>query len=121
MAGPRDCLPYDSDLPISRVAEAYRVHPQTLRLYERAGLLRPRRSAGNTRRYSTNDLERLDTILELTRRRGVNLAGVGLILRLLERIDELERRLEVSNDPTPIRSARRSIRVETADEDCARA
>lgn len=119
MAAARDPSPADSDLPISRVAETYRVHPQTLRLYERAGLLRPRRTAGNTRRYRSNDLERLDTILELTRRRGVNLAGVGLILRLFERIDELERRLEMSNDARPIRSARRLMRVETGDGDCA--
>ena len=63
-------------------------------MYERAGLLRPRRSTGNIRRYSDDDLERLNTILQLTRDRGINLAGVEMILELLERIDELERQIE---------------------------
>ena len=76
------------------MARAYGIHPQTLRLYERAGLLRPPRSTGNVRRYADDDLERLDTILQLTRDRGVNLAGVEMILQLLDRIDELERKLE---------------------------
>ena len=75
------------------MARAFGIHPQTLRLYERAGLLRPPRSTGNVRRYADDDLERLDTILQLTRDRGVNLAGVELILQLLDRIDELERKL----------------------------
>lgn len=78
---------------IGDVARAFGIHPQTLRLYERAGLLRPPRSAGNVRRYADDDLARLKTILQLTRDRGVNLAGVGMILQLLDRIDELERRL----------------------------
>ena len=76
---------------IGDVARAFGIHPQTLRLYERAGLLRPARSTGNVRRYADDDLERLETILRLTRDRGVNLAGVAMILRLLDRIDELER------------------------------
>jgi MerR family transcriptional regulator, heat shock protein HspR len=75
------------------VARAFGVHPQTLRLYERAGLLRPPRSTGNVRRYADDDLARLRTILQLTRDRGVNLAGVEMILQLLDRIEELERRL----------------------------
>lgn len=79
---------------IGDVARGFGIHPQTLRLYERAGLLRPRRSSGNVRRYADDDLERIDTILQLTRDRGVNLAGVAMILQLLERIEELERRLE---------------------------
>ena len=76
------------------MARAFGVHPQTLRIYERAGLLRPPRSTGNVRRYADHDLERLNTILQLTRDRRVNLAGVELILQLLDRIDELERKLE---------------------------
>jgi DNA-binding transcriptional MerR regulator len=82
------------DLPwrISRVAEAYDVHPQTLRIYERAGLLRPARSGGNTRLYSEDDLDRLATILDLTRRQKINLAGVRIILELTERVERLERR-----------------------------
>jgi MerR family transcriptional regulator/heat shock protein HspR len=73
------------------VARAFGVHPQTLRLYEKVGLLRPSRSGGNIRRYGDDDLERLSTILQLTRERGINLAGVEMILRLRDRIDELER------------------------------
>lgn len=79
---------------IGDVARAFRVHPQTLRLYEKAGLLRPRRSGGNIRRYADDDLERLSTILQLTRERGINLAGVEMILRLRDRIDELEREMK---------------------------
>jgi MerR family transcriptional regulator/heat shock protein HspR len=78
---------------IGDVARAFGIHPQTLRQYERAGLLRPFRSTGNVRRYADDDLERLNTILQLTRDRGVNLAGVEMILQLLDRIDELERKL----------------------------
>ena len=79
---------------ISWVAQRYRVHPQTLRLYEREGLLRPSRTRGNTRLYSAGDLERLETILGLTRDMGVNLAGVEVILRLRERLTELQRELD---------------------------
>ncbi|HEX5044037.1 MAG TPA: MerR family transcriptional regulator [Candidatus Polarisedimenticolaceae bacterium] len=78
---------------ISWVARRYRVHPQTLRLYEREGLLRPGRTRGNTRLYSALDLERLETILGLTRDMGVNLAGVEVILRLRDRVAELQREL----------------------------
>lgn len=78
---------------ISWVAQRYHVHPQTLRLYEREGLLRPSRTRGNTRLYSATDLERLETILGLTRDMGVNLAGVEVILRLKERLQELQREL----------------------------
>ncbi len=79
---------------ISYVSRAFHVHPQTLRLYERAGLLRPSRSKGNTRLYSKGDLERLEVILGLTRDMGVNLAGVEVVLRLRERLDELQGQLE---------------------------
>ena len=75
---------------ISAVAESYDVHPQTLRLYERAGLLNPFRSAGNTRYYSDSDLERLEMILTLTRDMGVNLAGVDVIIHLRERLERMQ-------------------------------
>jgi len=78
---------------ISYVSQRYGVHPQTLRQYERAGLLTPNRSKGNTRRYSWDDLERLENILGLTRDMGVNLAGVEIILRLRERVAELQHRV----------------------------
>jgi MerR family transcriptional regulator/heat shock protein HspR len=79
---------------ISAVADRYHIHPQTLRLYEREGLLTPSRTEGNTRLYSDEDLETLETILALTRDLGVNLAGVEVIMRLTDRIRELEAELE---------------------------
>ena len=75
---------------ISKVAERYEIHPQTLRLYEREGLLEPQRSAGNTRLYDEESLSRLETILTLTRDMGVNLAGVEVILRLQEQLHRSE-------------------------------
>jgi MerR family transcriptional regulator/heat shock protein HspR len=75
---------------ISAVAEKYGLHPQTLRLYEREGLLKPSRSEGNTRLYTPADLERLELILSLVRDLGVNLAGVEVILNMRERMDELQ-------------------------------
>ena len=75
---------------ISAVAELYDIHPQTLRLYEREGLLRPDRSDGNTRLYSSEDLERLAFILTLTRELGVNLAGVEVILNMRENMSRLQ-------------------------------
>lgn len=83
----------DSTYRISEVARVCRIHPQTLRLYERAGLIKPTRSTGNTRLYTKHDLERLHTILGLTRDMGVNLAGVEIILRLRERVTDLEARV----------------------------
>jgi MerR family transcriptional regulator/heat shock protein HspR len=84
---------------ISAVAEQYEIHPQTLRLYEREGLLRPSRSEGNTRLYTDRDLERLEVILHLTRDLGVNLAGVEIILNMREKMSEMQRQIEtfVSN------------------------
>src|SRR5438045_8077634 len=79
---------------ISAVAEQFDLHPQTLRLYEREGLLKPSRSEGNTRLYTDNDLERLELILSLTRDLGVNLAGVEIILNMREKIDEMQREFE---------------------------
>jgi MerR family transcriptional regulator, heat shock protein HspR len=79
---------------ISAVAEQYEIHPQTLRLYEREGLLRPSRSEGNTRLYTDCDLERLEVILHLTRDLGVNLAGVEIILNMREKMSEMQRQIE---------------------------
>ena len=79
---------------ISAVAEQYSVHPQTLRLYEREGLLKPSRSEGNTRLYTDDDLERLEVILKLTRDMGVNLAGVEIILNMREKMAEMQRQIE---------------------------
>ena len=79
---------------ISAVAELYDIHPQTLRLYEREGLLTPSRSIGNTRLYEDSDLERLEIILSLTRELGVNLAGVEIILNMRAKMDEMQREFE---------------------------
>jgi MerR family transcriptional regulator/heat shock protein HspR len=79
---------------ISAVAEQFDVHPQTLRLYEREGLLKPSRSEGNTRLYTDGDLERLELILSLTRDLGVNLAGVEIILNMREKMDAMQREFE---------------------------
>jgi MerR family transcriptional regulator/heat shock protein HspR len=79
---------------IGVVAETYGIHQQTLRLYEREGLLTPSRSRGNTRLYTDDDLVRLETILSLTRDLGVNLAGVAVILDLLGRMDKMQRDFE---------------------------
>jgi len=79
---------------ISAVAERYQVHPQTLRLYEREGLLKPSRSEGNTRLYTDDDLERLEVILQLTRELGVNLAGVEIILNMREKMSAMQRQIE---------------------------
>jgi MerR family transcriptional regulator, heat shock protein HspR len=75
---------------ISAVAETYDIHPQTLRLYERLGLLRPSRSVGNTRLYTDADLQRLEVILNLTRELGVNLAGVEVILTMREKMERMQ-------------------------------
>ena len=79
---------------ISAVAEQYQIHPQTLRLYEREGLLKPSRSDGNTRLYTDDDLERLEVILKLTRDLGVNVAGVEIILNMREKMAEMQRQIE---------------------------
>ena len=79
---------------ISAVAEQYSIHPQTLRLYEREGLLKPSRSDGNTRLYTDEDLERLEVILHLTRDLGVNLAGVEIILNMRERMGEMQAQIQ---------------------------
>ena len=79
---------------ISAVAESYGIHPQTLRLYEREGLLTPSRSEGNTRLYTQEDLERLEVILNLTRELGVNLAGVEVVLNMRQRMGDMQRELQ---------------------------
>jgi MerR family transcriptional regulator/heat shock protein HspR len=79
---------------ISAVAEQYQIHPQTLRLYEREGLIKPSRSEGNTRLYTPEDLERLEVVLKLTRDFGVNLAGVEIILNMREKMAAMQRQME---------------------------
>ena len=79
---------------ISSVAEQYEIHPQTLRLYEREGLLKPSRSDGNTRLYTEADLDRLEVILHLTRDLGVNLAGVEIILNMRHKMQQMQEQIE---------------------------
>src|SRR3989304_1961896 len=102
---------------ISAIAEMYKIHPQTLRLYERQGLLKPSRSQGNTRLYTEQDLERLEVILTLTRDMGVNLAGIEVVLNMREKMIEMEHQMqefmefvreELSRRRTPV--AERRIR-----------
>lgn len=97
-------------LLISRVAERFDIHPQTLRLYEREGLITPARSAGNTRLYDDRTLERLETILTLTREMGVNLAGVEVILNMRDQLEELQDELNrVSGRLRRQRAERRGV------------
>ncbi len=79
---------------ISAVAEMYEIHPQTLRLYEREGLLQPSRTVGNTRLYTDEDLERLEFILNLARELGVNIAGIAIILQMRERMEEMNHQMQ---------------------------
>ena len=79
---------------ISAVSEMYEIHPQTLRQYEREGLMKPSRSDGNTRLYTDDDLDRLEIILSLTRELGVNLAGVEIILNMRDRMEQVNSGLE---------------------------
>ncbi len=79
---------------ISSVAEMYEIHPQTLRLYEREGLLKPSRTEGNTRMYTDEDLERLEFILNLARDLGVNISGIAIILQMRERMEEMNRQMQ---------------------------
>ena len=75
---------------ISAVSQKYKIHPQTLRLYEREGLLKPSRTDGNTRLYSEDDLRQLELILNLTRDLGVNLAGVEIILNMRRKMEQMQ-------------------------------
>ena len=79
---------------ISSVAEMYGIHPQTLRLYEREGLLKPSRTEGNTRLYTDEDLQRLEFILSLARDLGVNISGIAIILQMRERMEEMQRQIQ---------------------------
>jgi MerR family transcriptional regulator/heat shock protein HspR len=79
---------------IGEIARRYAIHPQTLRLYEREGLLRPDRTEGNTRLYGPETIERLEIILTLVRDLGVNLAGVDVVLNMKERLENLQERTE---------------------------
>src|SRR6266566_9995509 len=79
---------------ISVAAELAGVHPQTLRIYERKGLLSPARTPGNTRRYSDRDIERLRAIQELTQEHGINLAGVKMIVEMENELERLRKRME---------------------------
>lgn len=79
---------------ISSVAEMYAIHPQTLRMYEREGLLKPSRTEGNTRMYTDEDLERLEFILNLARDLGVNISGIAIILQMRERMEEMNRQMQ---------------------------
>jgi len=83
---------------ISAVADMYEIHPQTLRLYEREGLLKPSRTEGNTRLYTDEDLKRLEFILELARDYGVNISGIDMILRMRENMDTLRRQMELMQE-----------------------
>jgi MerR family transcriptional regulator, heat shock protein HspR len=79
---------------ISAVAEMYEIHPQTLRLYEREGLLKPSRTEGNTRLYTDEDLQRLEFILSLARDLGVNISGMAIILQMRERMEEMQHQIQ---------------------------
>jgi len=79
---------------ISVVSEMLGVHPQTLRIYEREGFIKPKRSGGNTRLYSEEDVEKLEMVLRLTRELGVNLAGVEVILSMREKMEQMQHEME---------------------------
>src|ERR1700684_195166 len=79
---------------ISAVAEMYGIHPQTLRLYEREGLLKPSRTEGHTRLYTEEDLRRLEFILTLARDLAVNISGMAIILQMRERMEEMQRQMQ---------------------------
>lgn len=93
---------YDEPVyPISVVAKILGIHPQTLRQYEREGLIEPGRTMGKMRLYSEHDIDKIKMILRLTRELGVNLAGVDIILRLKDKLDELDcenENLRIEND-----------------------
>lgn len=108
---------------ISAVAELYDIHPQTLRMYEREGLLQPSRSGGNTRQYTDEDLRRLEVVLSLTRDLGVNLAGVEVIMNMRANMERLQREvadlmcfvrdeLLADRDDVPDRVVRALVRLE---------
>ncbi len=97
---------------ISVAAELAGVHPQTLRIYERKGLVQPKRTSGNTRRYSNRDIELLHQIQDLTQEAGVNLAGVKMIIQMQAEIDALRKR--TAELEGRVRAHRRATRDESA-------
>lgn len=103
---------------ISAVAEQYAIHPQTLRLYEREGLLKPSRSDGNTRLYTSEDLDRLEVILHLTRDLGVNLAGVEIILNMREKMGEMQSQIQEFISTLNRELAARTGRQQEPDRHC---
>jgi len=80
---------------ISAVSSMYNIHPQTLRLYEREGLLKPSRTEGNTRIYTEEDLKKLEIILNLSREMGVNLAGIEIILNMREKMEKIQKEVNL--------------------------
>lgn len=86
---------------ISVAARLVEMHPQTLRYYERAGLVKPKRSRGSIRLYSERDIERLKKIARLVDNLGVNLAGVEVIINLTEKLEAMQRLLELNQIPLP--------------------
>jgi MerR family transcriptional regulator/heat shock protein HspR len=100
---------------ISVVSEMLGIHPQTLRLYEREGFIKPKRSGGNTRLFSEEDVEKLEMILRLTRELGVNLAGVDVILSMREKMEQMQRDREET-----IRNLREELAREIARREEAR-
>ena len=110
MVGPRNNMWDDNDpcFVISVAARMVRVHTQTLRYYEREGILEPARSRGNIRLYSQKDIEKLRSIKSLTDELGINLAGVQVVMRLMERISDLEKQvLNLNQQLLHIRNTRR--------------
>ena len=110
MVGPRNNIWDDNDpcFVISVAARMVRVHTQTLRYYEREGLLEPARSRGNIRLYSQKDIEKLRSFKSLTDELGINLAGVQVVMRLMERISDLEKQvLNLNQQLLHIRNTRR--------------
>jgi MerR family transcriptional regulator, heat shock protein HspR len=101
---------------ISAIAEQYGIHPQTLRLYEREGLLKPSRSEGNTRLYTAEDVERLEVILHLIRDLGVNLAGVEIILNMRAKMGEMQAQIQEFVATLNRELASRTSRAVPADE-----
>ncbi|MBI4442838.1 MAG: helix-turn-helix transcriptional regulator [Acidobacteria bacterium] len=103
---------------ISAIAQTYDIHPQTLRLYEREGLLKPSRTEGNTRLYTEQDIERLELVLRLTRDLGVNLAGVQVVLNMREKMEQMQKQIkefvelvqrELTNRPLPSEEMRNAL------------
>jgi MerR family transcriptional regulator/heat shock protein HspR len=99
---------------ISVAAELAGVHPQTLRMYERKGLLQPKRTSGNTRRYSERDIERIRAIQELTQLGGISLAGVKLFIEMRERLEEMQQRTAELERELRRRARARDVASDTA-------